>query len=233
MAKHFLIAATGTEIGKTVITCGLCHQLTQAKTPVHAIKPVISGWKNKKNSDTHQLLISQHKGTNNINIDQTSPWRFKAPLSPDIAAQKENKNISFTKVVEFCQQAITKHNEKYVFIETAGGIMTPINKTHTFLDLAQQLQLPVILITAPYLGTISHTLTTLYTLQNVGLTVPHIIFNTPKKSKISAKDTQNALSSHTSVPITKINKISEKTLGNVWQHLPNLIHLVTPQSRVK
>ena len=40
-----------------------------------------------------------------------------------------------------------------------GGVMVPLNRTHTTLDWMTALNLPLILVAGSYLGTISHTLT--------------------------------------------------------------------------
>ena len=44
--------------------------------------------------------------------------------------------------------------------------MTPINQKKTFLDLAKVLKIPVLLVSANYLGAISHTLSAAAILKN-------------------------------------------------------------------
>ena len=55
--------------------------------------------------------------------------------------------------------------------------MTPINRKKTFLDLAQELQIPVLLVSANYLGSISHTLCAVEALKSKKILVEKIIVN--------------------------------------------------------
>ena len=41
-------------------------------------------------------------------IERISPWRFSAPLSPDMAARREGRAIDSTQLVEFCR---TRHTQ--------------------------------------------------------------------------------------------------------------------------
>ena len=42
--RTLFVTATGTEIGKTLVTAALCHELRAAGRPVRALKPVLSGY---------------------------------------------------------------------------------------------------------------------------------------------------------------------------------------------
>ena len=54
--------------------------------------------------------------------------------------------------------AIEKHSGK-LLIEGVGGIVVPLNDRHTVLDWMIALNVPLVLVTGTYLGTLSHTLT--------------------------------------------------------------------------
>jgi len=56
-------------------------------------------------------------------------------------------------------------------------VMTPINDNKTFLDLAVELQIPTLLVSANYLGAISHTLSAVKALDLSGVVVEKIIIN--------------------------------------------------------
>jgi dethiobiotin synthetase len=102
-------------------------------------------------------------------IEAISPWRFAAPLSPDMAAAREGRALDFEAIVEFSHQA-TKSADR-VLIEGVGGIMVPLDERHTVLDWMSALRLPVLLVAGSYLGTISHTLTALHVLAQRNLMV--------------------------------------------------------------
>ena len=55
--------------------------------------------------------------------------------------------------------------------------MVPLNRTYTVLDWMAALNLPALLITGSYLGTISHTLTALLALQSRNIPLAGLIIN--------------------------------------------------------
>ena len=81
-------------------------------------------------------------------------------MSPDLAAAREGRSIDVDSVVTFCQTAIEQRRD-ILLIEGVGGVMVPLDGERTILDVMMALQLPLILVTGCYLGTISHTLTAL------------------------------------------------------------------------
>jgi dethiobiotin synthetase len=193
MSKVFFITATGTDIGKTFFVEKFCRELIGRGEKCNAIKPVISGFSDEDlNSDLAKILKVLGKEINAKNIAEISPWRFTEPLSPNIAAELESKSINFLEVVNFCQNKIdkAKKNGEYLLIEGAGGVMTPITHDKTFLDLIEQLKIPVILVTGNYLGTISHTLTAVTAIENRNIKIDQIIFNCQGKNKADEKIVQ-------------------------------------------
>ena len=94
MSRVF-ITASGTEIGKTFVTCALIHQLRSAGHRVAALKPVASGFDDDaiEDTDTGALLAALECPLDSSHIESISPWRFTEPLSPDMAAARENRTI--------------------------------------------------------------------------------------------------------------------------------------------
>lgn len=154
--KKYFITATGTDIGKTYITAALTEKLRRIGKTVTALKPVISGFDAGAiaQSDTGILLKAQ--GLPLTKPETISPWHFRAPISPDMAAEDEGKQIDFPRLISFCRQ---QKETDYLLIEGPGGAMTPISRTHNVLDWMAELDYNTILITGSYLGAISHTLT--------------------------------------------------------------------------
>ena len=179
--KQFVVTAIGTDIGKTFVVEKICEELNQKKEKYSVIKPVISGFnpKNPQDSDTGKILQAMNLRVNHENIKNISPWRFKKPVSPDIAAKLEGREVEFYDIVTFCQnksmEAIVEN--EYLFIEGAGGVMSPICKGRNFLDLMWQLHLPVILVVKGYLGCINHILTAIEALKSRKIPIAEIRFN--------------------------------------------------------
>lgn len=179
--KIYLVLGIDTDIGKTYFTTKICQKLISQNQKILAIKPVISGFdiNNIAASDSGKILQSLNLKINQENLDKISPWRFKTPISPNLAAKKEGKEVFFDKIVNFCQENIAKaqNNNEFLFIEAAGGVMSPVSDDKNFLDLANILQIPILLISANYLGSISHSLCALKALQSSNLEVEKTLIN--------------------------------------------------------
>src|SRR5262249_41619231 len=80
----------------------------------------------------------------------------------------ENRTLDFRALVDFARKAPAADR---VFIEGIGGVMVPLDETHTVLDWMSALRTPVVLVAGSYLGTISHTLTALRVLAQRNLDI--------------------------------------------------------------
>jgi dethiobiotin synthetase len=87
MSAYF-VTATGTDIGKTFVTAGLVRHLREIGAKVSALKPVASGFDiaTAATSDAGVLLEALDIPITPESLERISPWRFAAPLSPDMAA---------------------------------------------------------------------------------------------------------------------------------------------------
>ena len=194
----YLIVATGTDIGKTFLLEKICQKLRDCKIIVSAVKPVASSFRDDDlQSDSAKILQALGRKITAENIAEITPWRFAAPLAPSLAAAAENKKIIFDEVKNFCAEKILQlqnenfhsqnlsgisakaavQNKNFLFIESAGGVMTPLSDDKTFLDLAVALKIPVLLLTANYLGAISHTLCAVEALRSKAISIERIIVN--------------------------------------------------------
>jgi dethiobiotin synthetase len=164
------VTATGTDIGKTFVTCGLIRRERSNGRPVDAIKPVVTGFDhaNASNSDAGMLLAALARPLTAEEIERISPWRFSAPISPHLAAERERRPIDFAQVV-------------------------PLDARHTVLDLVSVLRIPVILLAGSYVGTLSHTFTALEVLARRNVDIPVIVVNESPGSATSLEDTARTL----------------------------------------
>lgn len=183
------ITATGTDVGKTFVAASLIRNLRQIGKDVIAIKPVVSGFDPAQaaKSDPGILLEALGLPVTMDSIDLISPWRYRAPLSPDLAASMEGQRIDVDQVIAFCQSAIAD-NPGVVLIEGIGGIMVPLDGERTILDVMMALGVPLILVTGSYLGSISHTLTALNSLFVREMNVLSVIVSETPGSTVPLKD---------------------------------------------
>jgi dethiobiotin synthetase len=189
------ITATGTDVGKTYVAASLIGHFRQMSRTVEAIKPVASGFDPAQagNSDPAVLLRALGGPVTAEAIERISPWRFHAPLSPDMAAEREGRRIDVDDVIAFCQSAIERRRD-ILLIEGVGGVMVPLAGERTILDVMMALRLPLILVTGSYLGTISHTLTALDSLYRRDLNVLAIIVNETPGSTVPLDETVASIS---------------------------------------
>jgi dethiobiotin synthetase len=169
------VTGTGTDVGKTFVTAALVRHLRASGKPVDAFKPVVSGFDPATiaDSDPGVLLPALGRETTIEEVERISPWRFAAPLSPDLAAQQEGRSIDFKALAAFSQTAASRRGT--VLIEGVGGIMVPLDHSHTVLDWMSALRIPVLLVAGSYLGTISHTLTALHVLAQRNLDIAGVV----------------------------------------------------------
>jgi dethiobiotin synthetase len=119
---------------------------------------------------------------------RVSPWRFAAPLSPHMAARREGGAIEFQEVVEFCRRSMAARRG-VLLIEGIGGIMVPLDDRRTVLDWMSVLRIPIILVAGTYVGTMSHTLTSLEVLVRRNLNVAAVVISESEASAASLDDT--------------------------------------------
>ncbi|HEY9345369.1 MAG TPA: dethiobiotin synthase, partial [Inquilinus sp.] len=84
--------------------------------------------------------------------------------------------------------------EDPLLIEGVGGAMVPLTDHETVLDWIAALRVPVLLVAGSYLGTISHTLTTLGVLRTAGLDVRAIVLNETLGSTVPLEETRETVS---------------------------------------
>jgi dethiobiotin synthetase len=184
------ITATGTDIGKTFVTAGLIRHLRAAGRAADAVKPVVSGFDPDvwQESDPAVLLAALGRPLTPDELERVSPWRFKAPLSPHMAARREGRAIVFQEVVDFCRRTMAARSG-FLFIEGIGGIMVPLDDHRTVLDWMSMLRIPIVLVAGSYVGTMSHTLTSLEVLVRRNLNVAAVVISESEGSAASLEDT--------------------------------------------
>ncbi|MGZ5261748.1 MAG: dethiobiotin synthase, partial [Burkholderiales bacterium] len=131
MAAYF-VTSTGTDIGKTFVTSGLIRYLRESNQPVTAYKPIVSGYDSSvaETSDPAVLLSALGRPVTADEVERIAPWRFRAPISPDLAAAREGRRVDFEKLISFSRAAIAAATGP-LFIEGVGGIMVPLDGQRT------------------------------------------------------------------------------------------------------
>ena len=196
MSAYFITGA-GTDIGKTFVACGLIRTLRAQGRAVNAVKPVVSGFEDAsaRGSDPGKMLAALDRPVTLEEVAAISPWRFVAPLSPDMAAAKENRAIDFDAVVAFSR---TADQDGVLLVEGVGGVMVPLDGQHTTLDLG----FPVIVVGGSYLGAISHTLSAVEVLRSRGLTITAVVVSESANSMVPLDNTAQSVAKFAAPHVT-------------------------------
>ncbi len=174
---RFVITSTGTDIGKTVFAAGLCGLIG-----AEYWKPVQSGLAGNvvndapAGDDGHGA--GAQPGTDRAEVERLSGARthpeavlLSQPLSPHRAAELQGVTLD--------PAAWTPPDAARLVIEGAGGALVPVTRQMLFADLFARWQVPVIVVCATGLGTISHSLTALEALRTRGVSVHGVAFVGP------------------------------------------------------
>lgn len=151
MKKDNAIAITGihTGIGKTIVSAVLTLALD-----ADYWKPVQAG--ELDNSDS--ILVSKLTAGSHSTVHPEA-LRLTQPMSPHAAAAIDGVELDYTKFT-------WPTTKKTLLVETAGGVLSPMSNTTTMADFVQYYQLPTILVSSNYLGSINHTLLCIEVLRN-------------------------------------------------------------------
>jgi dethiobiotin synthetase len=143
--KPIFITGTGTDVGKTLVSAIVTEALG-----ADYWKPVQAGF-----SDGTDSLFVEKMISNNQTKIHPELYKLKMPASPHLAAPAEDKEITIQEIKSHLPET-----QNRLVIEGAGGLMVPLNKKETIMDLIKELNAKVIVVSKNELGSINHSLLT-------------------------------------------------------------------------
>jgi len=170
------ITATDTEVGKTVITCAMAAVLRRRGVRVAVCKPYASGCRAERgdliNPDAEALA---HFADCRLPLHIINPMRYRLPLAPSVAAERENRPTD----IEPLERALGQLDGAgdVMLVEGVGGLLCPLDEKHTVLDLAVAIGYPVLVVTRGNLGTLSHTAMTCRLIRQAALPLAGLVIN--------------------------------------------------------
>jgi dethiobiotin synthetase len=157
--KHFFVTGIGTNVGKTIVSAILSESLKATYW-----KPVQAG--DIDNSDSIKVKSLTSKDV----IVLVEKYRLNTPASPHLAAEIDGITIQLS---DFSLPSVDGN----LIVEGAGGLMVPMNNEgDLYIDLIQKFNLPVILVSMHYLGSINHTLLSIEALKSRNIQIEGIVF---------------------------------------------------------
>ncbi|WP_227935310.1 dethiobiotin synthase [Alkalihalobacillus deserti] len=208
--RGFFVTGTDTGVGKTVISGGIAGVLKDEGMDVGVFKPMLSGMKrDDPESDSYWL---KKLSKTSLTLEEITPFQFDEPLAPGVAQELEEKHIGLEDIVKHWNVIREKH--EFFIVEGAGGISVPLGKGFLVSDVIKALNLPIIIVARPNLGTINHTFLTVEYARKLGITVSGIIINGMSETPDLAEQTSpKVMEEMCAVPILGITpKIKEVTV---------------------
>ncbi len=168
MSKAVFVTGTDTEVGKTLVSCGLIAALQARYSVVNGYKPIAAGACVKQhglaNDDATALLQAS---SSNLDYKEVNPVVFEPPIAPHIAARFAKQEIDVAAMTQGL--AALKAKSDWVLVEGAGGWHVPLNSKNTLSQWAVEQGLPVILVVGIKLGCLNHALLSAEAIRASGL----------------------------------------------------------------
>lgn len=163
------MTGTDTGAGKTFAACVLIHALRSRGLRVAPMKPVAAGAVRHgdllANEDTRALAAAA--GCDALPLEAITPVLLREPMAPHIAADREGRAIALAPILD--ARARLAAAADFIVVEGVGGWQVPLGPALDTVDLAQALQMPVILVVGLRLGCLNHALLTAAAIDRAGL----------------------------------------------------------------
>jgi dethiobiotin synthetase len=178
--KGLFVTATGTDVGKTFVSCGIARFLKNCVADPGVMKPVASGGKwvkfeGKKtlvSEDALRLIDASDAGDP---VGLVNPVCLKIPLAPYPGSLIERARFSIARVMNAYRQVSKRHG--FMVVEGIGGVRVPLLRNVEVSDLILKMGLPAIVVSSAKLGALNHTLLTLEHLKRKKVRVLGIVLN--------------------------------------------------------
>jgi len=185
MEKGLFITGTDTDCGKTYVTSLILRALRKERVDAVGYKPICCGERN----DALELVSASDDV---LSVDQANPIWLKTPAAPHVAAMFENTTIEPAAIKQGFEELKAQH--QIVITEGVGGWRVPIKcMEYTVAEMAQDLELPVLLVVGNKLGALNHTILTIESMKAQGINPVGMIFNNLSDSMDTATITNKGI----------------------------------------
>ena len=208
----FFVTGTDTEVGKTLVSGALILKLREQGKKAIGFKPVVAGtYQNTSgnilNEDVETLRIASKLAPGQLNL---SPYVLDMPVAPHLAAANKGIALDLNTMMQALSE-IQKLSDCLV-VEGAGGFLVPLNAVQDLGDLAQQIDLPIILVVGMKLGCINHALLTQEAIKARGLKMAGWIANSLLNEMPLLKENIATLQAKINAPFLGLIPTLPKTL---------------------
>jgi dethiobiotin synthetase len=203
MSNGIFITGTDTGVGKTIVAATLARILKLRGVNVGVMKPVTSGCVERNGeliSEDAELLVW---AAGIECTDDVAPYCLRQPIAPVEAAEYDGVKIDFKRIVDSYRRLAAQYD--FVIVEGAGGLMVPLNGGLLIADLVKQLDLPLLVVARPNLGTINHSVLTCFAAGQMDIEVKGVIVNRfPANPNLAEKGASHQIGSLCGAPVLGI-----------------------------
>ena len=171
----YFISGIDTSVGKTAATGAIAKALAQAGKRVITQKMIQTGCEQVSEDIEEHRRIQGIPFTEEDREGWTCPYIFSYPCSPHMAAAKDGRTIDLQVITQATERLRERY--EYVLLEGAGGLMVPNDFQSLTIDYIRDQGYPLILVTSGKLGSINHTLLSLFAVEQYGIPVKAIVYN--------------------------------------------------------
>ena len=164
----FFITGTDTGVGKTTFTCWLVRGWIKLGCNAAALKPISTG-------DREDAICLRDAAGCRLTLDELNPAYFREPAAPLLAARAEGRSIDFAAMNKGIQALRGRFS--HLAVEGVGGWRVPLAPGYDVRDWARDLGFPVVVVARGSLGTLNHTLLTVDSIREAGLTCAGVVVN--------------------------------------------------------
>ena len=185
--RAIFVTGTDTGVGKSLVTGLLARHLKERGFMVVTQKWIQTGSHVHADINLHLKIMGVSKAEIKDYLDSICPYVFSLPASPHLAAKAEKKRIDIARIKRSFKLLSSKFD--FVIVEGVGGSLVPVDEKYLVVDIAKELNLPVLVVAQNKLGAINHTLMTIEVLKHRKIKILGILFNDYKgQDKLVLKD---------------------------------------------
>ncbi len=222
--KVLFITGIDTTIGKTFATGLIASALAGQGKRVITQKMIQTGCTDISEDIEMHRKIQGIPFTEEDKSGLTCPYIFTYPCSPHMAAEKDGRTIDLAIIAEATRKLQEQY--EYVLLEGAGGLMVPNDLHSLTIDYVKEQGYPIILVTSGKLGSINHTLLSLYACKQYGVPVRAVAYNLyPPTDELITANTLEYLTRYLAreFPGTALITLPEALAGKVNVDISSLL----------
>ena len=198
--KGVFVTGSNTGVGKTTVAIEIVRHISKTRA-VKVRKPVETNCELSEQSYIPKDAIALSAACQlQEPLNKVCPYCFEIEASAELASTDSSEKLTLEDLVLACKCDV---DENFVLVEGAGGLYSPIAEAALNVDLANELQLPLLIVIRDDLGAISQALLTLEAAKKNKLTVACVVLNVVKSNNLSNKE---ALTAYTETPVVSFSQ---------------------------